>query len=138
MQLSTPIRYLFFVVYQWHDQTAKARNPAILPAVIVTILLSMNILVIIQGLIFFGMTIPLLRAFPGIARLIGYICFIVVGTFVWASFIRNGVYRHFEAEFASASETRKKMRTLALSFYIALSLCLPSVMKVLSQNTRKY
>jgi hypothetical protein len=138
MQLSTPIRYLFFVVYQWHDQTARARNPAILPAVVVTILLSMNILAIIQGLIFFGVTIPLLRAFPDIARLIGYICFIVVGTFVWASFIRNGVYKNFEAEFATASETRKKMRTLALSFYIALSLCLPFVVKVLLHNARKY
>ena len=138
MQLSTPIRYLFFVVYQWHDQTPTARNPAILPAVVVTILVSMNILVIIQSVIFFGGTIPLLRAFPEIARLIGYLCFILVGPLVWASFIRNGAYRHFEAEFASASETRKKVRTLALSFYIALSICLPFVMKVLSHNARKY
>jgi hypothetical protein len=138
MRLSTPIRYLFFVVYQWHRQAARGGNPAVFAGVVVTILISMNLLVIIQGLIFLGVTIPFLRASPGIARLIGYICFIAVYALVWASFIRNGVYRHFEPQFATASEKRKKIRTLVLSFYIAMSLCLPFVVKALLHSARKY
>jgi hypothetical protein len=101
MKLSTPIRYLFFVVFQWHVETGRAGNPTIVPVVVVTILLSLNILVIIQGLTFLGVTIPLLRIFPEIARLLGYSCFILVDTIVWASFIRNGAYKQFEAELPS-------------------------------------
>jgi hypothetical protein len=138
MKLSTPVRYLFFVVFQWHVETGRAGNPTILPAVVVTILLSMSILVIIQGLIFFGMTMPLLRPYPETARLLGYSGFILIGTIVWASFIRNGAYKQFEAEFATAPEGRKKMRIVALSLYVAISVCLPSMVKVLLHNARTY
>jgi hypothetical protein len=136
MQLGKPVRYLFFAIMNLHTETSAAGNLAILPTVGVTSLLSLNILVVIQGLMFFGMSTPLLRAFPNAARVLGYSCYILVGGIVWASFVQNGKYKRFEAEFATTSERRKKMRTTALALYIVLSVCLPFIGKVLLHNVR--
>jgi hypothetical protein len=136
MILSKPIRYLFFAVYQWHTQSGRAGNPAILPAVIVTILLSLNILVVIQLLMAFGMTIPLFRTFPELSRLLGYGCYLIVGGAVWVLLVRNKAYTQLETEFATASERRKRIRTAVLFFYVVLSICLPFIVRVLTHNAR--
>src|SRR5579862_6761942 len=67
--LVKPVRYLFFAIYQWHTKTGRAGNRVIWAAVVVTILLSLNILVLIQLLFAFGMTSPPLHSFPELARL---------------------------------------------------------------------
>ena len=108
MSLGKPIRYLFFAISQRHIETGRAGNRATLPAVIVTILFSLNILVVIQGLMAFGMTIPLLRTFPELARLLGFGCYLIVGGLVWGLLVRNKAYTQFETEFATASERRKR------------------------------
>jgi hypothetical protein len=89
MSLGKPIRYLFFAIFQWHTETGRAGNPAILPALVVTILLSLNILVVIQVLLSSGITIPLLRTFPELTRLLGYGCYLMVGGLVWALLVRS-------------------------------------------------
>jgi hypothetical protein len=131
-----PFRYLFFAIFEWHASTARAPNPATMPAVIVTMLLSLNILALFQGLLFFGITMPFLKTIPDLKRLLGFSCYLLIGGIVWAAFVRNKAYLHFEAEFATTSERRKKVRTAALGLYIALSICLPFALNLLWQNAR--
>jgi hypothetical protein len=131
MLFSKPFKYLFLVVFQWHMETNPARNPTILPAVVVTVLLSLNILAAIQALRCFVGNTPLLNTFPNSSRVLGYICYLVVGGIVWVSFVKNGAYRRFEAEFATASTGRRRKRTVAVTFYIVVSVCLPFVLKAL-------
>jgi hypothetical protein len=131
MQLSKPFRYLFLLVFQWQVEASPARNPAILATVAVTVLLSLNILAGIQILRFFVAIALPLSTFPNSLRLLGYACYLVVGGIVWLSFVKNGAYWQFEAEFATASTRRRRVRTVAVAFYIVASFCLPFVLKAL-------
>ena len=112
-------------------ETSPARHPAILPAVVVTVLLSLNILAALQVLRFFVGNTPLLSTFTDTSRLLGYICYVVVGGIVWVTFVKNGAYGRFEAEFATASTVRRRIRTAAVAFYIVVTVCLPFVLKAL-------
>lgn len=91
MLLGRPFRYLFLVIYQWHLEKNPVRKPAILPAVLVTTLLSLNILAGIEVFRFF-VNLPQFSG-PIASRLLGYILYLAVGGMVWVSFIRNGASR---------------------------------------------
>jgi hypothetical protein len=136
MPLSKPVKYLFLVAFKWHVATTPSRHPAIVPTVVVTILLSLNILVVIQVLLFFAGDIPLLNQFPDLLRILGYFCYLTVGAVVWLSFVKNDAYRRFETEFATTSTTRTRLRTLTLYLYVAVSVCLPFILKVVLHNAR--
>jgi hypothetical protein len=131
MLISKPFKCLFMVVFQWRMETNQGRNPATLPAVVVTVLLSLNILAAIQVLRFLVGSSTLFTTYPNSTRVLGYICYIVVGGVVWVSFVRNGAYRRLEAEFATVSTRHKRIRTTAVAFYIVVSVCLPFVLKAI-------
>jgi hypothetical protein len=121
MALGKPVKYLFLVVYNWHVKTNPSRHPAIVPTVVVTILLCLNILVTIQLLLFVIGDISLLKQFPDLLRILGYVCYLIVGGLVWLSFIRNDAYRRFEREFATTSTARMRRRTVAVYLYVVVS-----------------
>lgn len=135
MLLSKPIRFLFFMILKWQTATKSAGNPTVWSTVIVTILLSLNVLVVIQ-LLLWRSGAPIFRAAPNLARLLGYLCFVVVGGLVWMSLVRSGVYKRLEQEFAAASERRQAIRTIAFASYLVISICLPFILKVLLHNAR--
>jgi hypothetical protein len=130
MSVSKPLRYLFLVVFQWHVAANPTRNSATVPAVVVTLLLTLNVVVAIQLFRFFVSDIPLLQTYPDFSRLIGYVCYIVIGGIFWLSYVKNGAYRQFEAEFATVVGVRRKTYTLAANIYIVASCCLPVIFKV--------
>jgi hypothetical protein len=136
MNLGKPVRYLFFAIYRRQVQTGRTGNPVILPAVVVTILLSLNILVIIQVLMSTGMTIPILNAIPELSRLLGYACYLTVGALVWLSLVRNRDFEALETEFAGASEQQNKARTAALYLYVGISICLPLALRAILPDAR--
>jgi len=136
MPLSKPVKYLFSVAFNWQVKTSPSRDPAIMPTVVVTILLSLNILVVIKMFRFFFGDISLLNQFPNLLRILGYLCYLVVGGILWLSFVKNEAYRRFETEFATTSTARMRLRTMAVYLYVAVSLCLPFVLKVIFHNAR--
>jgi hypothetical protein len=136
MPLGKPVRYLFLVAFNWHAKTNPSQHPAIVPAVVVTVLLSLNLLVAIQLLFFFIGDIPLLKQFPALLRILGYICYLTVGGIVWLSFVKNDAYRQLGTEFATLSIARIRLRTLMVYVYVTVSVCLPFVLKAVLHNAR--
>jgi hypothetical protein len=135
MLLSKPIRFLFFMIFKWQTAVKPDGNPTVWSTVIVTVLLSLNVLVVIQ-LLLWRSGPPIFRAVPNLARLLGYFCFVVVGGLIWMSLVRSGTYTRLGQEFATASERRQAIRKIAFASYLVVSLCMPFILKVLLHNAR--
>lgn len=134
MLIGKPIRFLFFIILKWQTATRPAANPTIWATVIVTILLSLNILVVIQLLLWRSGASFIFRGAPNLARLLGYFCFALVAGFTWMSLVQSGRYKRLEQEFATASERRQMIRRIAFTLYLIVSTCLPFILKALLHN----
>ncbi len=130
MSIGKPFRYLFYVAYSWNAKTNPTRSPTILPTTIVTILLSLNALVLIQlGLFLRDIDAAALTAYPDLIRLLGYFCFGLIYWIVWMCLVRRGTYMRLRTEFYEPFPKDKPFRKLMVGSYVVGSVLLPWLVK---------
>jgi hypothetical protein len=130
MGIGKPLRFLFYVVLRWHEHTSPVRSPAILPTTVVTILLCLNILVVIQLVIFLcGLDTSGFKTYPDVLRLFGYLCFASIYGIIWMSMVRTGAYTKFGSEFPDPFPEAQPLRKLWVYSYVIVSALLPLIVK---------
>ena len=128
--LARPIRYIYYRILVWKLHDATESTPVLAAGVVVTAVLSLNLLLIVE-IVSIVCELP----FPVIQRdlqsylLLGLAVLAVVGL-MHSAWVSGGKFAELEKEFGSATRRRETVRSVLFWGYLTLSAVSPFALAI--------